>query len=248
MQSSNPAMRVISAQAGQLNFGGTDAVATVSGTTTKSLILVALTFVVGFFSLYYGIGLIITGAFGTLKTLTWLSVIVAFVVALITIFKPQFAPITAPIYAVFEGVGLGLISAMYELKFAGIVSTAVISTFAVVITMLALWKFKIIVPTQKFKAIVTGATLAVAALYLLNIITSLFSFPIIPQAGALSIVVSIVICAIAALNLILDFDNIQNAVDLGLPKYFEYFNAFSLLVTICWLYLEILRLLSKRGE
>ena len=133
-----------------------------------------------------------------------------------------------------------------ELKYPGIVSTAVMSTFAVVLAMLALWKFKVIVPTARFRSIVTGATAGVFVLYLLNFVTGLFGFNLLPSTGALSIGISLLICTIAAFNLVLDFENIQVSVDEGLPKYFEYFNAFSLLVTICWLYIEILNLLSKR--
>lgn len=246
MQSSNPAMRVIATQAGQFNFGGVEAAATVSGTATKSLILVALTFIVGFFAMNYTFGLIYSGNAGFANTLAIGSAIATFAIAMLTIFKPQLSMYTAPLYAVLEGVALGVISAVFEFKYPGIVSTAVISTFAVVLVMLALWKFKIIVPTAKFRAIVTGATLAVAVIYILHMVLSLFDVVLLPSSGALSIGISLVVCTIAAFNLILDFDNIQISVDQGLPKYFEYFNAFSLLVTICWLYLEILRLLSKR--
>ena len=105
---------------------------------------------------------------------------------------------------------------------------------------------KLIVPTARLRSIVVGATGAICVLYLLDFVMHLFNMALLPQTGAVSIGISLVVCLIASLSLILDFENIQVAVDQGLPKYFEYFNAFSLLVTICWLYIEILRLLSKR--
>jgi len=122
----------------------------------------------------------------------------------------------------------------------------VMSTFVVVMTMLALWKFKIIVPTQRFRSIITGAIGGICVLYIANMIFSLFGANLIPQTGPISMIVSLVVCTVAAFSLVLDFENIQVSVDEGLPKYFEYYNAFSLLVTICWLYVEILKLLSKR--
>ena len=121
-------------------------------------------------------------------------------------------------------------------------------TNLVVMSMLALWKFKVIVPTQKFKAVLTGAITGIFVLYMINLVVSLFGVSFLPQTGPLSILISLIVCTVAALSLILDFDNIQQAVDAGLPKYFEYFNAFSLLVTICWLYVEILKLLAKRED
>ena len=243
MRSTNPAMRVIKAQAGQMNFGGTDSAATLAGSANKSLLLVAITFICGYFAMNY---INFYNSAFTSKTILIGGVIITLAVALITIFKPNLAPITAPIYAVVEGVTLGIISQFFEFKYPGIVSTAVISTFSVVMVMLALWKFKIIVATAKFRAIVTGATLGVAVVYLLNMLLSLFNIDFLPHTGALSIAISLVVCTIAAFNLILDFDNMEQSVQMGLPKYFEYFNAFSLLVTICWLYIEILNLLSKR--
>lgn len=245
MASSNPAMGAISRSAGEFNFGGVGQAATLSGTTTKSILLVVVTFVVGYFTMMYCFSYIYqNGALPNFLTIG--SVIAALVVAVITIFKPTSAPFTAPAYAVCEGVALGCISTTFEMKYPGIVSTAVISTFVVVMAMLALWKFKIIVPTARFRAIVVGATAGVAILYILNIVLSLVGFPLLPSSGPISIIVSLVVCTIAAFNLVLDFDMIEQSVNEGLPKYFEFYCAFSLLVTICWLYIEILRLLSKR--
>lgn len=231
--------------AGSINFGGVDAAATLSGSISKSLALVLVTFVVGYFAMdYTGSYIISNGAVPNL--LIYGSLIAALIVAVITIFKPQTAPFTAPLYAVLEGLALGSLSMMFELSYPGIVSTAVFSTFVVVMVMLALWKFKIIVPTARFRAILMGATFGVFVLYMIHMVMGLFGAQLLPSSGPLSIGISLVVCTIAAFNLILDFDNIQTSVNQGLPKFFEYFNAFSLLVTICWLYIEILRLLAKR--
>lgn len=246
LQSSNPAIAVARNQAGIFNFGGEALGATIQGTTTKAIVLVALTLVVGLFAMNYTMNSLMYGVMPTF--LMYGSLIAGVVVAFITIFKPTTAPITAPIYAVLEGAALGSLSAIFELKYPGIVTTAVLSTFVVVMSMLALWKFKVIVPTQKFKAVITGAITGIFVLYMINLVVSLFGGSFLPQTGPLSILISLIVCTVAALSLILDFDNIQQAVDAGLPKYFEYFNAFSLLVTICWLYVEILKLLAKRED
>ena len=246
MQSSNPALSAMKNAAG-VNFGGLEAGATISGTTTKSILLVALTLLVGVWSMNYSISQMVN--YGTMPTgLVTISCILGFIVCLVTCFKPNFAPVTAPVYAVLEGGALGSISAIFELQFPGIVSTAVMATFTVVLTMLALWKYKVIVPTQKFKAVITSALMGICMLYLLNFILGLFSIHLIPTSGPLSILISVVICAVAALSLILDFEQIQESVDQGLPKHFEFYNAFCLLVTICWLYIEILKLLAKLRE
>lgn len=248
MQLSNPAMGVITrSAAGEFNFGGEAAnnVATLQGTTTKSIILVLVTCIVGYLSMNYTfMSMFRSGSVPTL--LMYGGIFGALILAFITIFKPNVSPFTAPAYAVFEGVGLGCLSAVLERKYPGIVSTAVLSTFAVVVVMLALWKFKVIVPTARFRSIIMGATFGICLLYLGDLVMGLFGFDLLPSKGPVSIGISLVICTVAAFSLILDFDNIEQSVQQGLPKYFEFYCAFSLLVTICWLYIEILNLLSKR--
>ncbi|MGN1280586.1 MAG: Bax inhibitor-1/YccA family protein [Succinivibrio sp.] len=241
---SNPASAVIRQTADSFNFGGTQECATISGTTTKSILLVALALLIGSFSMDYTIDRI-NSSMSVPTLLMYGSLLLAVVVAFITIFKPNAAPVTAPIYAVLEGSALGSISGTLEFQYPGIVSTAVMSTFCVVMTMLALWKYKIIVPTQRFRSIITGAISAIFVLYIANMIFSLFGVHLIPTTGVVSVGISLIVCAVAAFSLILDFQNIQECVDQGLPKHFEYYNAFSLLVTICWLYIEILKLLSR---
>lgn len=248
MRSTNPAIGVMNRAAGTFNFGGEGAqanAATVSGTTTKSLILIALTMVIGWLSMAYTISSVYETQ--TLPMgLVYGPMIVGLIAAVVTCFKPQYSPITAPLYAVCEGACLGALSGVFEFKYPGIVSTAVMSTFVVVMVMLALWKFHIIVPTQRFRSVVMSATLAVCLLYLLDMVFHMFGSALLPTTGALAVGISLIFCLIASMNLILDFDNIQTSVEQGLPKYFEYFNAFSLLVTICWLYIQILQLLSQR--
>ncbi|MBO8415311.1 MAG: Bax inhibitor-1/YccA family protein [Proteobacteria bacterium] len=245
MHSTNPAAAVLARSAGQINFGGVAAGATMSGTTSKALLYCALTVLVGYWAMTYSLGYIIANL-ALPKALMFGSLIAGVVLAFVTLFNPKVAPITAPIYAVLEGAALGSVSAAFELKYPGIVSTAVLSTFAVVMAMLVLWKFRLIVPTARFRAVVTGALTGIVLLYIANLIFSLFGSQLLPSSGPVSIGISLIICTVAALSLVLDFDTIEQSVEAGLPKYFEAFNAFSLLITICWLYVEILNLLSKR--
>ena len=235
------------AAVGEFNFGGEGEVnATFAGMTTKALLLMVITFVIGALCMNFSLYKIYTGDISVVKYLMYGSLILSLIVALITIFKPESSPITAPLYAVVEGGALGVVSAFFEVRYPGIVATAVMSTFSVFIVMLLLWKFRLIVPTARFRAIIVGATAGIAVLYLLNLIFTLVGFPLLPRTGALSIGVSLVVCTIAAFNLILDFDDMERAVATGLPKHVEYYCAFSLLLTLCWLYIEILNLLSKR--
>lgn len=167
--------------------------------------------------------------------------------ALITSFKPNLAPYTAPIYAILEGLFLGSISAIYNLQTKGIALQAMMLTFAVMFLMLFLYRTKIIVVTDKFRMVVVCATGAIFLLYLVSFVLGFFSIsiPFLHGSGLLSIGVSLFIVVIAALNLALDFDLIENGSNSGSPKYMEWYGGFALLVTLIWLYLELLKLLSK---
>lgn len=173
------------------------------------------------------------------------------IIVLILAFRPVWAAFLAPIYALVEGVFVGGISAFYNDAFAqvapGIVMQAVGITFGVVIAMFVLYRFEIIKATQKFKTIIFTATAGVAIFYLLAFVLRFFNIemPLIHSSGTWGIVFSLVVVGIAALNLILDFDMIEQGSAMGAPKYMEWYGAFGLLVTIVWLYIEILRLLSK---
>jgi uncharacterized YccA/Bax inhibitor family protein len=182
------------------------------------------------------------------------SLILGFVVAMVFTFKKDWGTFLAPIYALLEGVLLGSISAIYNLKFEkiapGIVTQAVGLTFGVVIAMFVLYKFNIIKVTEKFKTVVFMATAGIAVFYLIAIILRFFHIDIMMVSDAnrgsmLGIGISLVVVAIAALNLLLDFDRIDDLARRGAPKYMEWYGAFGLMVTIVWLYLEILRLLSR---
>jgi uncharacterized YccA/Bax inhibitor family protein len=186
----------------------------------------------------------------------WIGLIGGLITAIVLIFKPVWAGFLAPVYALFEGAFIGGISAMYNFAFkgaetagttGGIVMQAVGLTFAVVIAMFALYRFRIIKATEKFKSVIIIATAGIAIFYLLAMGLRLFhiDMPLIHSSGTLGIVFSLVVVCIAALNLILDFDRIETGAAMGAPKYMEWYGAFGLLVTIVWLYLEILRLLSK---
>jgi uncharacterized YccA/Bax inhibitor family protein len=169
----------------------------------------------------------------------------------VLVFKKQWGAILAPIYALAEGVFLGGISAYYNYAFEktapGIVTQAVGLTFGVVIAMFALYRFGIIKATQRFKSIVITATAGIAVFYLLAMGLRFFNveMPLIHESTTMGIVFSFIVVGIAAMNLILDFDMIEQGAKQGAPKYMEWYGAFGLMVTIVWLYLEILRLLSK---
>src|SRR6266700_1612592 len=165
-----------------------------------------------------------------------------FIVALVTIFKKQWAPLTAPIYALLEGLALGGISAMFERSYPGVAMQAVGLTFGTLFVMLLAYKTGMIRATQGFKL---GG---IALLYLVEMVLGGFfhiQVPAINGSGAVGIGFSLFVVVIAALNLVLDFDMIESGVQGGAPKYMEWYGAFGLMVTLIWLYLEILRLLGK---
>jgi uncharacterized YccA/Bax inhibitor family protein len=184
----------------------------------------------------------------------WGSAIGGLILALITIFKPQWAGWTAPIYALFEGFFLGAISSYYNFAFAkiapNIITQAVGLTFGVVLAMFALYYFRVIRATERFKSVVITATAGIAIFYLISWILGMFgvNIPFIHEGSTIGIIFSLVVVGIAALNLILDFDMIEQGAQRGAPKFMEWFGAFGLLVTIVWLYLEILRLLAKLSD
>ena len=171
--------------------------------------------------------------------------IVAFFTALIITFTRN--KYLVPVYAVAEGLGLGGISASFEASYPGIVSQAVAGTFAALFSMLILYRANIIRCTDKFRSVIFIATLSIAGIYLINFIGGFFHMqvPLINSSSTMGLAVSAVICVIAALNLIIDFDFIERGAQNYLPKDFEWFGAFGLMVTLVWLYLEILRLLAK---
>lgn len=176
-----------------------------------------------------------------------IGAIAGFVVALITIFNKKASPVTAPLYAVCEGVFLGAVSSLFERRYPGIVLQAVLLTFGTLGALLLAYRSRLIKPTENLKLGIVAATGGIALFYLVSMILGIFGMriPMIYGSGPISIGFSAVVVIIAALNLVLDFDFIEQGADRGAPKYMEWYAAFGLVVTLVWLYLEILRLLSK---
>ena len=189
---------------------------------------------------------------GNVVPLMWTGALGGLAIAIILVFKKQWSPYLAPLYALLEGLFVGAISAMYNYAFAdkapNLIINAVGLTFGVAIAMYLLYSFRIIKATEKFKSVVITATVGIAIFYVLVMVLRLFGFdnmPFLHEGSVFGIIFSLFVVTIAALNLILDFDMIEKGAEMGAPKYMEWYGAFGLLVTIVWLYLEILRLLSK---
>jgi uncharacterized YccA/Bax inhibitor family protein len=178
------------------------------------------------------------------------GVIGGLIAAMVTIFKKEWAATTTPIYAGLEGLALGGISAVFEARFPGLVSQAVFLTFGTLGALLLAYRSGLIRATENFKLGVFAATGGIAVIYLINFVMSFFgsSIPMIHSSGTVGIVFSVIVVGVAALNLVLDFDFIEQGAKRGAPKYMEWYGAFGLLVTLVWLYLEILRLLAKLQE
>ncbi|MFA4861328.1 Bax inhibitor-1/YccA family protein [Methanoregula sp.] len=175
------------------------------------------------------------------------SVIVAFVVGFITSFHTTLSPFTAPVFAILEGIFLGAFSGWMETLYPGIVAQAVALTFGVFFLLLLVFRARLIRVTEKFRLIVIGATGAIALFYIAGIVLSFVGLPLsfINEGGWLGIVFSIIVAVVASFSLVLDFDYVEQGVANGLPKRHEWYAAFTLLVTLVWLYLEIIRLLMK---
>ncbi len=176
------------------------------------------------------------------------SIISSFVVAMVTIFKQQWSPYTAPAYAVLEGLGLGVLSSVFEAIYPGIVIPAVALTFGTLFALLAAYRSGLVKATENFKLGVVAATGGVALFYLVSIVMR-FGFgvdvPLIHEGGIWGIGFSLFVVGLAALNLVLDFDFIEKGVEQRAPQYMEWYAAFGLMVTLIWLYVEILRLMAK---
>lgn len=176
-----------------------------------------------------------------------LGAIGGLIVALVTVFKKTWAPVTAPIYGLLEGLVLGSVSAILEMRFPGIAIQAVSLTFGTLVVLLLAYRSGLIRVTEKFRLGVVAATGGIALFYVVQLVLGFFGvrFTAINGGGAIGIGFSVFVVIIAALNLVLDFDFIESGVRAGAPKYMEWYGAFGLMVTLIWLYFEILRLLSK---
>ena len=244
MRTSNPALREEYFRRHPATAGS--GVMTLNGTTTKSFLLILL----AIFSAAFTWREFLSGNTGILMPAMLVGGLGGFIVAMVTVYKPHLAPITAPLYAVLEGLILGALSANYQARFAGLPMQAVGLTFMVFLAMLVVYRTGLIKVTDKFRFGVAAATGGIALFYVLSIVMSLFGvrMPFIHDSGMIGIGFSLVIVGVAALNLILDFDLIEGGVAAGAPKYMEWYAAFGLLVTLVWLYLEMLRLLSKMNR
>jgi uncharacterized YccA/Bax inhibitor family protein len=247
MRTSNPAL-------GEQTFTGQprayDAAnrMSINGTINKTgILLVCAILTAGFTWVQF----VQTGSAATVAPWMMLGMIVGFITAMVTIFKKEWAPVTAPIYALSEGLVLGGISAFFEMRYPGIAIEAVALTFGTLFVMLFLYRTRVIQATEKFRIGVFAATGAIALFYLLQMVLGFFHvqvFSSVYGSGLIGIGFSVFVVIIAALNLVLDFDFIERGAIYGAPKYMEWYGGFSLMVTLVWLYLEILRLLSKINQ
>jgi len=217
---------------------------TVGGTVTATAVLLMLLLAAGFVGW--------TQVEATPERLDipgWLlpTMLVGFGIALFTIFKPKLARFTAPVYAVVEGLLLGAISHVYQYQYDGIVPQAVGLTLGVFVLLLFLYATRVVKVTDKLRTGIIVATGAVFLVYMVSLVLRLFggNVPFIHDTGAIGILFSVAVVVIASMNLLLDFDFIEKGAAQGAPKYMEWYGAFGLLVTLVWLYLELLRLLSK---
>ncbi|HPF51118.1 MAG TPA: Bax inhibitor-1/YccA family protein [Draconibacterium sp.] len=232
------------------DYNASGEVMTVNGTINKTALMLLLVVAGAVYTWNKFIAASGNGVeYGMQAVLPWLAVggIGGFITVLITVFRPQSSGISAPIYAVFEGLLLGGLSAIFEMQYPGIVMRAVALTIAVFAGMLFFYRSGIIKVTNKFMMGVFAATAGIALVYLVSFIGGFFGMntSFLYGNSNLSIGISLVVVAVAALNLILDFAFIERASASGAPKYMEWYGAFGLMVTLIWLYLEILRLLSK---
>ena len=240
LRSRNPVLKE-SAFAGAIPTGET---MTIQGTVNKTGLL--LLFVVATAAWTWGLSHSPTPE----AVYPWMfgGAIGGFVVALVTIFKKEWSPISAPIYALLEGLVLGGISAIFNRAYPGIAVQAISLTFGVMFVMLLAYKMRIVQATRGFKLGVIAATGGIAIVYAINMVMSLFfhtQMSFLNASTPLGIGISLFVVIIASLNLIIDFDMIETGARMGAPKYMEWFGAFGLMVTLIWLYMEMLRLLSK---
>ena len=220
-------------------------VMTLQGTVNKTGILLALLVICAFYTwnIFFQ-----TGNPAAVMPLALGGAIGGLIFALITIFKKTWAGITATIYAGLEGLFLGGISAIFEAQYPGIVIQATGLTLGTLASLLLLYKMGIIKPTENFRLMIVSATMGIGVLYLISFVMNMFGstgIGFIHSNGLFGIGFSLFVVAIAALNLVLDFDFIEQGAEQGAPKYMEWFGAFALMVTLIWLYLEMLRLLAK---
>jgi len=238
MESSNPAFHTRAIDALRNSATGTG-IMTVGGTATKTLILLLVT--------AFSAGMVWTADPSVYRAALLVGTIGGLAFAIATSFKPTWAPVTAPLYAVLEGLALGAISAIYNAQFRGLPLTAVAATLVTAVLLFAVYRTGLIKVTERMRAVATMALLGLLGTYLLQFILGFFGtgIPLINGNGLFGIGFSVLSTGLAAFFLLLDMDRVEKMVQSGLPKAMEWYGAFAFLVTLIWLYMEMLRLLSK---
>ena len=236
LRSGNPAL---SAKTFVGSYGTFDKVMTIDGTVNRTIISLLILLTSGF--LTYVLEILSFAIIGML---------IGFVLLIATIFKPQWSPKTVPLYALFQGAALGGISFMFNQMYDGIVTQAIVLTVGIFLSLLAAYKSRLIKVTENFELGVVAATCGIGILYVASFFMSMFGMGQMPimditNSSMFSIGFSVFVVVIASLNLVLDFDFIEEGAEKGVPKYMEWRAALGLMVTLIWLYLEILRLLAK---
>lgn len=216
---------------------------TIQGTVNKSLILLAVLIIS---SMWTWRTAIVSGPQAVMP-LMYLGIFGGLVAAIATSFKREWAPVTTPVYAVLEGLFLGGISSLFEAAYPGVVFQAVTLTLGTLLAMLIAYRTGLIKATERFKLGVVAATGGIFLIYMASMILGFFGvhMSFVSGGGSMGILFSLAVVVIAALNLVLDFDLIEQGAAGGAPKYMEWFGAFALMVTLIWLYIEILRLLAR---
>lgn len=242
MRSGNPVLSASTLDSFRGEFFPASQSMTVQGAATKALILLGLCVGAGGYTFS-----MVQGA-NAAEAMPWMigGVIAALVFGMATSFVPSWSPITAPLYALAEGLALGALSGVYERAFHGIIPQAALATLGTLAAMLFAYKTGVIRATRGFVMGVTAATGGICLMFLAAMVLRFFgiNMPFLNQPSPIGIGISVVIVIVAALNLIIDFAAIEQAAQSGAPKYFEWYTAFGLMVTLVWLYIEIVRLLS----
>ncbi len=217
---------------------------TIQGTVNKIALLGVITFV----SAMYTWNLFMSsGNPASIQGFMYGGFGIGFILALIIVFKKKWANVLAPIYCIAKGLALGGISAVYEVAFQGIVFQALMLTFGILFSLLLIYRMRWIAVTENFKLMIGSAIMGIGVLYLSSFVLGFFGvgMTFLHDSSPLSVGISLVIVAVAAFSLVIDFDFIEEGEENGAPKYMEWYAAFGLIVTLIWLYIEILRLLSK---
>ena len=246
LRSSNPALNDSTFR--DLSYTGDAATMTLEGTASKGVVLTGLLFGAAMWTWHLAQGMMQPGGNPNL-VMGWAigGAVVALIVGFVTVFAKSWSPYTTPVYAIGEGLFLGAISALFNARFPGIVFQAMSLTVLCLISLLVAYRSGLIRATENFKLGMVAVTGAIGLLYLVSMIMRMFGMtvPYIHDSGPIGIGFSVFVVIVAALNLVMDFDFIETGVERRAPKYMEWYAAFGLLVTLVWLYVEVLRLLAK---